>query len=185
MKTELLERERSALVVIDVQERMLPHVYDHERVLSRIDLLLSAAACMKIPVILTEQYPKGLGSTVQAILNAFPDIQPLEKEHFSCVPAPGFMERLNMLHRDQVVLAGVETHICVNQTAFELASKGKNVFVATDATSSRRIADYQVGLQRLGQRGITLLPAEAAVFEWLRCSGTDEFKDLQHKLKPL
>ncbi|HSW40214.1 MAG TPA: hydrolase [Acidobacteriota bacterium] len=185
MKTELLDRERSVLVVIDLQERMLPHVHEHERMLKRIDLLLSAAAVMNVPVLLTEQYPKGLGRTVEEIRLVFPSLQPMEKTCFSCVPAPGFIDRLSFLKRDQVVLAGVETHICVTQTAFDLAERGENVFVVTDATSSRRPADCRTGLKRLGQRGITLLPAEAVVFEWLRCSGNDEFKALQPKLKPL
>jgi nicotinamidase-related amidase len=185
MKLELLDRNRSALVLIDFQERLFPHVHEHPRVMARIDLLLFAANLMHIPLLLTEQYPKGLGSTIEEIRKALPQIQPLEKMDFSCVSAPGFKERLSSFHRDQIVLAGIETHICVAQTALDLASQGENVFVVADATSSRRPLDAQIALQRLDRSGLTITTAEAVVFEWLRRAGTEEFKAMQPKLKAL
>lgn len=185
MKPELLDRNRSILVVIDIQERLFPNVYEYPRVLSRIDLLLSAAKLLQIPLLLTEQYPKGLGNTIEEIRQALPGIQPLTKMDFSCVSASGFKERLASLHRDQVVLAGIETHICVAQTALDLASRGDRVFVAADATSSRRPLDAQIAMRRLEQSGLTITTAEAVVFEWLRRAGTEEFKALQPKLKAL
>jgi isochorismate hydrolase len=114
-----------------------------------------------------------------------PDLKPLEKMDFSCVPAAGFMETLSALHRDQIVLTGIEAHICVTQTALDLASRGENVFVCTDAVSSRRPLDVKFSLKRLSQNGLTLVTAESVVFEWLRRAGTDEFKALQPKLKAL
>lgn len=183
--SKLLDRNRSVLVVMDVQERLYPKIHEHERVLSRIDLLLSAASVMKVPVVLTEQYPKGLGRTIEEIRNALPDAQPLEKMDFSCVPAPGFMETLSSMHRDQIILTGIEAHICVAQTALDLVSHGENVFVCTDAVSSRRPLDVKFSMKRLSQNGLTLVTAESVVFEWLRCAGTDEFKALQSKLKAL
>ena len=183
--SKLLDRNRSVLVVIDVQERLYPSIHEHERMLSRIDLLLSAASIMQVPVVLTEQYPKGLGRTIEEIRKALPDVQPLEKMDFSCVPAAGFMETLSSLHRDQIVLAGIEAHVCVTQTALDLASRGENVFICADAVSSRRPLDVKFGLKRLSQNGLTLVTAESVVFEWLRRAGTDEFKALQPKLKDL
>jgi nicotinamidase-related amidase len=183
--SKLLDRNRSVLVVIDVQERLYPSIYEHERMLSRIDLLLAAASVMQVPVVLTEQYPKGLGRTIEEIRKALPDLKPLEKMDFSCVPAAGFMETLSALHRDQIVLTGIEAHICVTQTALDLASRGENVFVCTDAVSSRRPLDVKFSLKRLSQNGLTLVTAESVVFEWLRRAGTDEFKALQPKLKAL
>jgi nicotinamidase-related amidase len=185
MKPELLDRNRSALVLIDFQERLFPNVHEHPRVMARIDLLLAAANLMHVPVLLTEQYPKGLGRTVEEIRKTLPQIQPLEKIDFSCAAAPGFKERLASLHRDQIVLTGIETHICVAQTALDLASQGENVFVVADATSSRRPLDAQTALRRLEQKGLTIITAESVVFEWLRCAGTEEFKALQPKLKDL
>jgi len=185
---ELLDRKHSVLVVIDVQERLYPSMHERERMLGRIDLLLAAANLMKIPVILTEQYPKGLGNTIEEIRKLIPDVTPLSKMDFSCLPAPGFKERLAALHkehREQIVLMGIETHICVTQTALDLAAQGERVMVVADATSSRRPMDARTALQRLSQNGLTITTAESVVFEWLRRAGTDEFKALQSKLKPL
>jgi len=185
LKSELLDRKRSALVLIDFQERLFPNVYEHLRVLARIDLLLSAANLLEIPLLVTEQYPKGLGGTIEEIRKALPEMQPLTKMDFSCVVAPGFKERLSSLQRDQIVLTGIETHICVAQTALDLAAQGENVFVVADATSSRRPLDAQIALQRMERNGLTITTTEAVVFEWLRRAGTDEFKALQPKLKAL
>lgn len=185
MKSELVEKKRSVLVLVDVQERLFPHIYDHERLLARIDLLLFAAKLLKIPVIVTEQYPKGLGPTIEVIRRAVPDVLPLTKMDFSCVPAPGFKERLASLQRDHIIVAGIETHICVTQTALELNAQGEKVFVVADATSSRRLFDAQTALQRLDRSGLTIMTAEAVVFEWLRRAGTEEFKALQPRLKAL
>jgi nicotinamidase-related amidase len=185
MKPELLNRHRSALVIIDVQERLFPHVYNRQNVLARMDLLLFAANLLQIPMLLTEQYPKGLGPTIEDVRKACPDIEPLVKMDFSCVPAPGFRERLSSLHRDQIVLAGIETHVCVAQTALDLASGGERVFVVADATASRRPLDARIALQRLDRSGLAITTAEAVVFEWLRRAGTEEFKAIQPKLKAL
>lgn len=185
MKSELLDRARSTLVLVDFQERLFPHVHEHERLLARIDLLIHAARLMRVPVLLTEQYPKGLGRTIGEIRQLLPDEQPLEKIEFSCVPAPGFMEALSAFGRDQIVLAGIEAHICVAQTALDLSSRGENVFVVADATASRRPLDAQTAMLRMERSGLTVLTAESVVFEWLRRAGTDEFKALQPKLKDL
>ncbi len=185
MKPELLDRTRSVLLLIDVQERLFPYIYDHERVLTRIDLLLFAAGLMKIPLLVTEQYPKGLGNTIEEIRKLLPKFEPLVKVDFSCVPAPGFRERLSAFERDQLVLTGIETHVCVAQTALELASGGADVFLAADASGSRRPLDAQTALHRLDRNGITISTAESIVFEWLRRAGTEEFKAIQPKLKAL
>jgi nicotinamidase-related amidase len=185
LKPELLDRKRSALVLIDFQERLFPNVYEHARVLARIDLLLSAANLLKIPLLVTEQYPKGLGGTIEEIRKAVPEMQPLTKMDFSCVAASGFKERLSALQRDQIVLAGIETHICVAQTALDLAAQGENVWVVADATASRRPFDAQIALQRMERSGLKITTTESVVFEWLRRAGTDEFKALQPKLKAL
>jgi nicotinamidase-related amidase len=185
MKVELLDRNRSALVIIDVQEKLFPRVHDHERVLARLDLLITAAKLMGIPMLLTEQYPKGLGPTIEAIRGMIPDTNPLTKTDFSCAASTGFKERLAALRRDQIVLVGIEAHVCVAQTALDLAAEGGDVIVVADAVSSRRPLDAQTALGRLQQSGLTLSTAEAVVFEWLRRAGTEEFKALRPKLKEL
>ncbi len=185
MTTDLLDRNRSALVIIDVQEKLFPHVHEPDRMLARIDLLIFAAKLLEIPLLLTEQYPRGLGNTIEEIRKVLPEIQPLTKTDFSCVPAPGFAERLSSMHRDQIVLAGIEAHVCVAQTALDLASRVDKVIVVADAVSSRRPLDAQIALRRMEQSGLTLSTAEAVVFEWLRRAGTEEFKAIQPKLKQL
>jgi len=185
MKPELLDRNRTLLVLIDVQERLFPSIHENQRMLSRIDLLLCAAKLLSVPLLLTEQYPKGLGPTLEEVRRVLPEVEPLVKTDFSCVAAPGFKERLASFGRDQILLAGIETHICVAQTALDLASGGERVFVAADATSSRRPLDAQTALRRLDQCGLVITTAEAAVFEWLRRAGTEEFRSLQPKVKAL
>jgi nicotinamidase-related amidase len=184
MTAELLDRNRSALVIIDVQEKLFPHVHDHERVLVRLDLLITAAKLMGVPVLVTEQYPKGLGSTIEEIRKMIPGAEPLAKTDFSCVAAAGFKERLASLHRDQI-LTGIEAHICVAQTALDLASLGEKVVIVADAVASRRPFDAQTALSRMQQSGLMLSTAEAVIFEWLRRAGTEEFKALQPKLKEI
>ncbi len=182
---ELLDRDRSALVIIDVQEKLFPHVHESERLLARIDLLITGARLMGVPILLTEQYPKGLGPTIPQIRESIPEIQPLPKMDFSCAAGDAFREKLAALHRDQIILTGIEAHICVAQTALDLTHKGERVIVAADAVSSRRPFDVKIALGRLKQSGLMLSTAESVVFEWLRRAGTDEFKAIQPKLKTL
>lgn len=185
MKSEMLDRNRSVLVLIDFQERLFPHVHEYESLLARIDLLLFAANLLHIPVVLTEQYPKGLGATIEPIRKLITNVHPLEKLTFSCAAAPDFKEWLTSFRRNQILLTGIETHICLAQTALDLASQGENVYVIADATSSRRPLDAQIALHRLDRSGLTITTAEAVVFEWLRRAGTEEFKAMQPKLKAL
>jgi nicotinamidase-related amidase len=183
MLAELLDRDRSTLVIIDVQEKLFPHVHEYERLLARIDLLIAGAKLMGVPILLTEQYPKGLGATIPQIRELIPEIQPLSKIDFSCAAVDGFREQLAALRRDQIILTGIEAHICVAQTALDLTHKGERVIVAADAVSSRRPYDLKIALGRLKQSGLMLSTAESIVFEWLRRAGTNEFKALQPKLK--
>lgn len=185
MKSELLDKSRSVLILIDFQERLVPNVHESQSMLARIDLLLFAAGLLHVPVLLTEQYPKGLGGTIELIRKAAPHVHPLEKMSFSCMAASGFKEWLASFRRDQILLAGIETHICLAQTALDLAAQGSNVYVVADATSSRRPLDAQIALHRLDRSGLTITTAEAVVFEWLRRAGTDEFRAIQPRLKAL
>jgi nicotinamidase-related amidase len=185
MKSEMLEKDRSALLLIDVQDRLFPHIHERQSMLARIDLLISAANLMKIPVLATEQYPKGLGKTIEQISRAIPNLQPLEKLDFSCLAATGFKDRLAAIRRPQVVLTGIETHVCVTQTALDLIAHGEEVFIVADATGSRRALDAEIALRRLDHAGAIIMTAESVVFEWLRRAGTDVFKALQPNLKAL
>ena len=186
VKPELLSRDDSLLVVVDVQEKLVPAVPAAPRVIARVRLLLEAARVLNVPVLATEQYPKGLGPTVKEIRDLLPPgVVPLEKTDFSCVPVPGFASRLMTLGREQIVVAGLEAHVCVGQTALELAAAGKRVFVPADAVASRREEDAAVALRRLERAGAVITTAEAVVFEWLRRAGTPEFKELSAVIRSI
>jgi len=183
MKADLISRDASVLVIVDVQERLLPAIHDGPAALARMLLLLETAARLGVPVIMTEQYPKGLGPTVAAVRALVPAFAPVEKLEFSCAPVPRFAERLRALNRPQVIVAGIETHVCVGQTALDLAAAGSRVFVPADATGSRRVLDRDAALNRMRDAGVIVTTAEAVVFEWLHRAGTEEFKAVAGFLK--
>ena len=183
MPNHLVSRDACALLIVDVQERLMPVIHEAAGVLDRIALLADAARRLGIPVLVTEQYPKGLGVTVDTIRAAVPDYDPVVKVEFSCVPVPAFAARWSALGRSQVVLAGVEAHVCVAQSALDLAAAGVQVYVPADATSSRRPLDRAIALDRMRGAGVTVTTAEAVLFEWLRRVGTEEFKAVSQRLK--
>jgi nicotinamidase-related amidase len=161
----------------------VPVIHEHARMLARLDLLIHAARTLGVPVLVTEQYPQGLGPTVAAVRDALPVHEPVVKTDFSCAGVPEFDSRLAALGRDQIVIAGIEAHVCVAQSALGLAARGGAVFVAADAVSSRRAFDAETALRRLDRAGVGVTTAEAVVFEWLRRAGTSEFKAVQQKIK--
>ena len=182
----LISRDESVLLVIDIQEKLLPDIPGGEALLLRVSLLLEAAKVTGVPVLLTEHAPQGLGPTVGPIrAELLPGTEPIIKTTFSCVYEPNFLIRLKATDRRQVVIAGIWTHVCVTQTALELVRGGWSVFLAADATGSPRPADRDVALERLRQAGIVVTTAESVVFEWMVRSGTPEFKAVQHRLKAL
>ena len=173
----LLDRERAALVVVDVQEGFRPAVLDFERVAHNAGVLVQAAQILGLPVVVSEQYPKGLGHTVPEVgLNG---IQPLEKVCFSAVDAEGF----DLQWRDQALLCGIESHVCVWQTAHGLLDRGVEVQVAGDAVTSRTAENRDLGLRRMDGAGATVTSVETALFELLGVAGTDEFKQVQGLIK--
>jgi nicotinamidase-related amidase len=172
-----LDRERTALVVIDVQEafrKALPE--DFSRVTSAVGTLVAGAEAIGIPIRVTEQYPKGLGHTVPEVSETLPaGVEPIEKMCFSAAEAQGF----DLGGRDQALVCGVETHVCVNQTVLDLLDRGVEVQVAEDAVGSRFEQNKRIGLQKMERAGAILTSVETALFELLGEAGTDEFKRVQ------
>jgi nicotinamidase-related amidase len=166
----------TALLVIDVQEKLLPLIPEADSLIRNIAFLIDAARVLAIPVLATEQYPKGLGPTVPALKNRLADIR--DKTAFSSCAAPQIMDRLHQDARVKVVLAGIETHVCVLQTALDLLADRVGVYVAADAVSSRYRVDHEYALRRMEQAGAVLVTAETAVFEWTGGSNTPQFKDI-------
>lgn len=177
-----LDRGRAALAVIDVQEAFRPAVLDFERVAANVGVLVQGARILGLPVIVTEQYPKGLGDTVPEVAAYLDGIDRLEKTTFSAVGAEGFPAALADV-RDQVMVCGIEAHVCVNQTVEDLLATGREVHVVGDAVTSRTPANRDLGLQKMEQSGATLTSVETALFELLREAGTPEFKEIQKLIK--
>lgn len=178
--TELLDRHRSTLVVIDVQEKLLPVMANGARLVEDIGVLIHGAAELAIPRVVTEQYPKGLGPTVPPLRSLLPP--PLEKLRMSAGRALGWPSAAAS-ERWQVVLCGLETHVCILQTALDLLSLGYQVFIPMDAVSCRNALDGEVALRRLGAAGVTITTIEGVLFEWLETAEAAEFKAISRLVK--
>jgi nicotinamidase-related amidase len=171
-----LDPERSTLIVVDVQEGFRRAIPDFDRVASATATLIEGAGIIGVPVVATEQYPKGLGETVPEVAEHLPEgTEPLEKVCFAASDAEGF----DLGGRDQALVCGIETHVCVNQTALDLLDSGVDVQVAQDAVGSRFDENKRVGLHKMERAGAVLTSVETALFELLGRAGTDEFKRVQ------
>jgi nicotinamidase-related amidase len=178
---QLLSRQYSRLAVIDMQEKLLRVVRDSERVIECCDLLIRGAQALGVPVFGSEQYPAGLGSTVEPLRSL---LGPLPaKVRFSAAAAWDWSSAAGESDRPQVVLAGIETHVCVLQTAFDLLSAGFAVHIVADAVSSRREIDARTALARLRDQGASITTVEAVLFEWCEAAGSAEFKQISSLVK--
>lgn len=176
-----LDRTRAALLLVDFQVRLLPAMHDAGRVLANAVRLVRAAGLLGLPVAVTEQYPKGLGPTVPELAQELAGVARFEKAAFSAFGAPGLPEWLR--GRDQVLLAGIEAHVCICQTGLDLLAAGVEAFLVADATSSRTPANAQCGLERLRAAGAVVVSTEMALFELLGTAAAAEFKAVQSLVK--
>lgn len=179
----LIDARLSSLLIVDVQQSLAPVMADARAVYRGCTILLRGARRLDIPVLVSEQYPKGLGPTMGEVLAEVPDGAVVEKMHFSCAHEPAVKRRLDAFDRRQVVIAGIEAHICVLQSALGLKAAGYDVFVVGDACSSRDPANHRAAMERLTANGIHVVTVEMALFEWLHCAGTPEFKELSRLIK--
>jgi len=180
-----LEAEQCALLVVDMQERLLPPIWEKGRLVRNAQLLIRLAGILKIPALVTTQYAKGLGNTVPAIASLLPDSPPIDKLMFSCFGSDVFCSLLKRLpgQRTTVLLCGMETHICVMQTALGALREGYLVHVACDAVSSRTELNWRIGLDRMRAAGAVLSSTEMMIYELLRSSGAPAFRELLPYLK--
>jgi nicotinamidase-related amidase len=170
---ELLRRDRSRLLLVDMQERFMPTIPDREALIARCHLLAQGAQLLSIPTHITEQYPKGLGPTIPELAEFATD-RPA-KTRFSCTECLGWLSP-SPEEPFQIVVAGIEAHVCVQQTVLDLLALGYQVYVAVDSVSSRGEIDKQVALRRMELSGAVLITVEAVLFEWCEVAGTPEFK---------
>lgn len=175
-----INRDDTSFVVVDVQERLMGAMPEDvtETNLKNMKILLEAAKILGIPVTVTEQYPKGLGPTIDEIKDSVEGFSPVEKVVFSCARSPEFESAINATDRKSVLLCGVETHVCVLQTAIDMVNKGYTVYVPADAVISRRELDWEKGINLIEKAGAVVGTTEAFLFQLLETAGTDEFKQI-------
>lgn len=176
----LMTQEHSALLLIDVQQKLMPFIDQAEKVLARCQWTLQLAQALKIPILISEQYPKGLGTTLPE-LAVFSDQEAIPKLSFSSWREPLFKEKLHGCNKKQLILIGIETHVCVLQTALDLIQEDYQVFVVSDAVGSRESADHQAGLARMQQAGVEIVRSEMVFFEWIERAGSAQFKMLSQQ----
>jgi nicotinamidase-related amidase len=178
----LLERGKSQLLMVDVQERLLPAMSDPTQVLKNGAHLLEAARTLAVPVVVSEQYPAGLGRTVPDLANLAPANAVHEKIEFSCFANPALHGALSGAGK-QTVIFGIEAHVCVLQTALEMAMDSHDVTVVVDAVGSRVADSKEIALRRMQDAGVRVVTTEMVLFEWLRRAGTPEFKALSKLIR--
>jgi nicotinamidase-related amidase len=181
-----LARERTALVVCDVQERLFPAMdAEHrEEVMRNVKVLATSARQLGVPILVTEQYPKGLGHTLQELLDTLgPGVEPLPKVTFSCCAAGAFRARLDATGARQVILTGIEAHVCVLMSALDFIALGYTVQVAADAVTSRTQANWRLAMDQLRQAGAVVTATESVLFQLLRQGDTDEFRELARLIR--
>jgi nicotinamidase-related amidase len=180
---KILQRDTTALLLIDIQEKILGVMNNPEQVVSNSLKLIKGFKALNIPIFYTEQYPKGLGNTTPSLLSELQGLSPIQKMSFSCYGAGNFFTRLEDNNVSQVVVCGIESHVCVQQTVLDLISSGFQVNLAADAVSSRNELDYRIAIDRMRTHGAEITTSESILFELLVNSGTDEFKEVSKIIK--
>ncbi len=178
-----IKRNRAFLLVIDVQERLLPAMHAPEAVVTQCEILIQAARKLGLPLLVSEQYPRGLGPTIERLREQISPEQVYEKLHFSCADDSDLAGAMAALDRDQAILCGIESHVCVSQTALGLRARDYEVLVVADATTSRDPIHVPIALDRLRDAGAQIVVTEQVLFECLEKAGTDLFRGVSRLIK--
>ncbi len=179
----ILPRDRSVLVVVDIQERLIPTIVDGDRLVAQASRLIRAAELLDVPVIVTEQYPKGLGPTDPRIVGACTTFRPIEKASFSACGEPSFIAAIRSTDANHVVIVGIETHVCIAQTALDLVGRGYTVHIALDAIGAGNDVGGHAGRARMAAAGVIATTFEASVFDWMADARHPRFKEVQELVK--
>lgn len=180
----MLNIHRSVVILVDVQQKLTPLVQDAATMLQHQKWLLELSNELAIPLIVAEQYPKGLGKTVEELASVAeknPHYFYFDKCDFSCAADPILLQQLDFLQRDQIILVGIETHVCVLQTALDLKQHNYAVYVMAEGVSSRQSSDKEAAFNRMSQQGVQIVTREMILFEWLRTSEHPQFRDISKK----
>ena len=180
-----LEADRCALLIIDIQQKLLPPIFQNDQLVRNAKLLIRAAEVLKIPAVVTTQYSKGLGPTVSEIASLLPQTDAIDKDRFSCFGSDTFCSLLKRLpgNRNTLLLCGMESHICVMQTALAALREGYIVHIASDAVSSRTEWNWKIGLERMRAAGAVISSTEMMIYELMRSSSSPAFKEMLPHLK--
>lgn len=174
----MLDKNKAALLVIDVQGKLATLMQKHEQLFANVNRMINGAKALEIPILWTEQIPDKLGETVDDVKKELDGVELLTKTTFSCCGGPGFNERLKQSGRKQVIVTGIEAHVCVYQTCLDLINDGYEVHLVTDAVSSRFKTNYKLGIERIKEAGATLTSVEMSLFEMLKVAEGDQFKQI-------
>ncbi len=183
MDKYFLNRDDAVLVMVDIQERLAAVMSERKKVVDNCLHLIEIAKLLHIPMIINEQYPKGLGHTVGEITNALPDNNPIEKIAFSCCRQAAFLERLAALGKKKIVLCGMETHVCVLQSCLDLLKEGYSVHVVSDAMCSRTRENHETAIGFMRDAGSVVTCTETVLFQLLERAGTEEFRTISKRIK--
>lgn len=176
--------ENTQAILVDVQEKLLHHIYDYQTLEFNINRFLQGLMILDLPFFVSEQYTKGLGHTILSLRETMDSLyQPMEKMEFSCVDNPAMFGRVKEINRKNVILIGIETHVCVLQTAIDLKEQGFNPIVVEDCVSSRCLNDKNMAIARLREEGVVITTLESILFELCRVSGNDRFKAISKLIK--
>jgi nicotinamidase-related amidase len=183
LKKFFLSKEDTVLLIIDIQEKLAVVMKERDRIVKNNLHLIELAKMIGVPVMVTEQYPKGIGTTVAEIREALPLYRPIEKMTFDCCGQPAFFEDLKKHNKSSVVLTGMETHICVLQTCIGLLRSGINVHLVQDAMCSRTKENWKTGIEFMREAGAVVTSTETVLFQLLKVAGTEEFKKISKRIK--
>jgi len=176
-------KERTAALVIDVQERLYPFIFENEKLTRNMTTLIEGLKIIGVPIFVTEQYVKGLGPTIEPVANLLGTHPHIEKMTFSCCDEPRVMEGIAVTGKENIILAGIESHVCVLQTAIDLKRNGYQPVVVEDCVSSRRENDKRIAIERMRHEGVIITTCESILFELLRYSGTEQFRGISRLVK--
>jgi len=171
-------KDDAIAVVVDIQERLLPHIHQWELTLQNCLKLIDGLQVLSVPMLVTQQYTKGLGNTDPSIVNIITGFSHIEKITFSCCGEPAITEKLSALGKKNVILCGIESHVCVLQTCLDLIDAGYNPVVVEDCVSSRKPNDKTIAIERMRQEGARITTLESILFELTKCAGTETFKSI-------
>ncbi len=185
LKNYFLDREEAVLLIVDIQERLVPAMKekDKDRVVKNCQHLIELAKMINVPIVVTEQYPKGLGRTVPELQAAIPEYKPIEKTAFGCCGEPAFQAAIKKLNKKKIIVVGMETHVCVLQTVTGLLQDGFVPHVVQDAVCSRAEENWRTGIEFMRDAGAVVTCTETVLFQLLKVAGTEEFKKISQRIK--